>query len=102
MAEPAGSDGRLTREIMSNTDPTNKDVSRDDLVERINGPLTTDSEDLQEQRMSESPSFGNFYADTNEIAERPGDIDIESIGRELGVLDDDETYAESTADPDHE
>jgi hypothetical protein len=87
---------------MSNTDPTNKDVSRDDLVQRINGQLTTDSESLQEQRRSESPSFGNFYADINEIADRPGDIDIESIGRELGVLDDDETYAESTADPDHE
>jgi hypothetical protein len=40
--------------------------------------------------MTESPSFGNFYADTNEIADRPGDIDIESIGREIGVLRDDE------------
>jgi hypothetical protein len=84
---------------MSNTDP-NKDVSRDDLVQRINDQLGTDSESLQEQRMEESPSFGNFYADTNEIADRPGDIDIESIGRELGVLGDDETYAENAdADP---
>ena len=80
---------------MSKSDHANKDVSRDDLVQRINDQLTTDSESLQESRMDGSPSFGNFYADTNEIADRPGDIDIESIGRELGVLGDDETYGEN-------
>lgn len=72
------------------------------LVRRINDQLTTDSDDLHELRMGGSPSIGNFYADTNGIADRPGDIDIESIGRELGVLHDDENYAESTLDPDHE
>ena len=78
---------------MSNNTADDKDVSTDDLVRRINTQLTTDSRSLQKSRMEESPSFGNFYADTNEIAERPGDIDIESIGRELGVLGADETYA---------
>ena len=83
---------------MNNTEPTDNDVSRDDLVRRINEQLTSDGQSLQESRMTESPSFGNFYADTNEIADRPGYIDIESIGRELGVLRDDENYVEHTTD----
>lgn len=88
---------------MSNTTADDKDVSRDDLMLRINRQLTSDSRSLQETRMEESPSFGNFYADTNEIAERPGDIDIESIGRELGVLGADETYAgNAVTEPDSE
>ena len=83
---------------MNNTEPADNDVSRDDLVRRINEQLTSDGQSLHESRITESPSFGNFYADTNEIADRPGDIDIESIGRELGVLRDDENYIESTTD----
>ena len=80
---------------MSSNATDDKDVSKDDLVQRINEQLTTDSRSLQELRMEESPSFGNYYAGTNEIAERPGDIDIESIGRELGVLGHNETYTEN-------
>jgi len=80
---------------MNNTNEHENDVSRDDLVQRINEQLATDGRSLMESRIEESPSFGNFYADTNEIADRPGDIDIESIGRELGVLGDDETYSEN-------
>jgi len=82
---------------MKNITPTDNDISTADLVRRINRQLTSDGRSLRESRMSESPSFGNFYADTNEIAERPGEIDIESIGRELGVLDDDENYVEKSA-----
>lgn len=82
---------------MTNNTNAEHDVTREDLVRRINRQLSSDRRILMESRMEESPSFGNFYADTNEIADREGSIDIESIGRELGVLGEDETYAGNTA-----
>ncbi|MFN6963706.1 MAG: hypothetical protein ACK4S4_08065 [Pyrinomonadaceae bacterium] len=66
-------------------------VSRDELMRRINERLSSDSRELRDARMTGSPSFGNYYA-TGDAAEPSGDVDIESIGRELGVLRDDESY----------
>ncbi|HYJ91761.1 MAG TPA: hypothetical protein VEV84_10655 [Pyrinomonadaceae bacterium] len=61
-------------------------VSESALIERINKRLAVNSQDLKESRMIESPSLGHFYEHLNSIADRPGAIDLESIGRELGVL----------------
>ncbi|HEY2866749.1 MAG TPA: hypothetical protein VGJ02_06635 [Pyrinomonadaceae bacterium] len=67
------------------------EISQSVLIERINERLTTDSQDLKESRMSESPSLGHFYEHPDAIAEGHGTADLESIGRELGVLHPDET-----------
>jgi hypothetical protein len=57
------------------------------LIERINQKLTNDSQNEKESRFEESPSFGHFYGRSDQISERPGDVDLEGIGRELDVLE---------------
>jgi len=71
-------------------------VTESALIERINEKLMGESREQKEVQMTGSPSFGHFYENGNEIAERPGDIDLDSIGRELGVLAPDETIAHCT------
>jgi hypothetical protein len=63
------------------------------LIDRINKKLTDDSRDQRDRQMAGSPSFGHFYEHPNELANRDGSIDLESIGRELGVLAPDESVA---------
>ena len=71
-----------------------KEISSSVLVARINRKLETESQNQKKCRMDESPSFGHFYAHSEPIPERTDPIDIESIGRELGVLKDSETVKE--------
>jgi hypothetical protein len=75
---------------MENVARLGKSVTIPVLIQRINERLTRNGESQKQSRFAGSPSFGHFYADTNSIAERPDEIDIESIGRELGVLGADE------------
>jgi hypothetical protein len=63
------------------------------LIERINLRLSTDSQNRKESRMTGSPSFGHFYENTNSIADIADSIDLESFGRQLGVLMPGETIA---------
>jgi hypothetical protein len=63
-----------------------KKISDSVLIERINRRLELNSQNRKESRMNESPSFGHFYAQSESGSERSGSIDIESIGRELGVI----------------
>jgi hypothetical protein len=70
-------------------------VTESALITRINRKLIDDSQDQRETQMMGSPSFGHFYEHENELADRSGTIDLESIGRELGVLAPDETIARS-------
>jgi hypothetical protein len=71
-------------------------VTESALIERINEKLSDDSRDRKEMQMTGSPSIGNFYEHSNELANRGGALDLESIGRELGVLAPDETIAHCT------
>ena len=71
------------------------EISRSVLIGRINKQLAEDGEILRKLRESGSPSFGAFYADTNSIADRKEKLNLESIGRELGVLSSDEQVADS-------
>jgi len=64
------------------------------LIERINRRLEFDSLNRKESRMDESPSFGHFYAQSEPTPGTNGPIDIESIGRELGILKPSETVKE--------
>jgi hypothetical protein len=74
-------------------------VTESALIERINEKLSEDSQDRREMQMTGSPSIGNFYEHQNEIINRDGDIDLDAIGRELGVLAPDETIAHCTRLP---
>jgi hypothetical protein len=67
-------------------------VTESALIERINERLTDDSRNLKDQQMEGSPSIGHFYEQPNETG-RPGSIDLEAMGRELGVLALDESVA---------
>lgn len=71
-------------------------VTESALIERINEKLSEESRDRKEVQMTGSPSVGNFYENANGIADREGAVDLESIGRELGVLAADETIAHCT------
>ena len=64
------------------------------LIERINRRLEFDSLNRKESRMDESPSFGHFYAQSDPMPGTNRPIDIESIGRELGILKPSETVNE--------
>jgi len=64
------------------------------LIERINRRLELNSQDRKAARMDGSPSFGHFYAQSESISHRSGTIDIESIGRELGILNPTEAVKE--------
>jgi len=70
---------------MSETSGTKK-ISDSVLIERINRRLKLNSQNRKVARMDESPSFGHFYAQSEPISHRSGPLDIESIGRELGIL----------------
>jgi len=68
-------------------------VTESALIQRINERLADDSRALKELQMAGSPSIGHFY-DQREVAVGPkGSIDIEAIGRKLGVLASDESVA---------
>jgi len=71
-------------------------ITESALVERINKKLTDESQDLKESQMAGSPSIGNFYGQDSELVDRKDTIDLEAIGRELGVLASDETIAHCT------
>lgn len=78
---------------MKNEMPSEQNISRSALIERINRKLADNSQDLKESRMTESPSLGHFYENQVSGEDEQGGIDLESLGRELGVLeprDDDE------------
>ena len=64
------------------------------LIERINRRLEFDSQNRKKSRMDGSPSFGHFYAQSEPTPRTNGPIDIESIGRELGILKPSETVKE--------
>jgi len=78
---------------MSKTD-TKNEVSGSQLIERINRRLAAESQDRKDSRLDKSPSFGHFYAQSEPTPEENDPINIESIGRELGVLKDSETVKE--------
>ena len=71
-----------------------KKISDSVLIERINRRLELNSQNRKQSRMGGSPSFGHFYAQLGPMPERTDPIDIESLGRELGVLKDSETEKE--------
>ena len=71
-----------------------KKISDSVLIERINRRLELNSQIRKESRMDESPSFGHFYAQSEPTPRTKGPIDIESIGRELGILKPGESRAE--------
>jgi hypothetical protein len=73
-------------------------VNESALIERINERLTDDSRSLKDLMMADSPSFGHYYDQPDGVAERRGSIDIEAVGREMGVLAPDESVARD-ADP---
>ena len=73
-------------------------VTESALIERINERLTDDSRSLKDLMMAESPSFGHFYDQHDGVTEQTGSIDIEAVGREMGVLAPDESVARD-ADP---
>ena len=66
------------------------------LIGRINERLAEDSRALKEIRMEDSPSVGNLYDQSDGVADENGSIDIEAIGRRLGVLAPDESVARDT------
>ena len=68
-------------------------VTESALIERINERLTDDSWSLKELMMEDSPSVGHFYEQPDGVSEQKGTIDIEAIGREMGVLAPDESIA---------
>ena len=72
-------------------------VTESVLIERINERLASERAELKDMQMSGSPSFGHFYDRSDEIAERRGSIDLEAIGREIGVLAPDEAVAQVSA-----
>lgn len=72
-------------------------VTESALIARINERLADDSQKLKEFHMAGSPSFGHFYEQP--VAEHGGSINLETIGREMGVLAPDESIAESTRRP---
>lgn len=74
-------------------------VTESALIDRINEKLIGDSEDLRDIQMTGSPSLGHFFGQEYELIDREDTIDLESIGRELGVLASDETIARSEAEP---
>ena len=71
-------------------------VSESALIERINKKLADESLDLKAIHMAGSPSIGHFYEQDSEHGDRKDTIDLEAIGRELGVLASDETIARTT------
>ena len=71
-----------------------KKISDSVLIEQINRRLEFDSQNRKESRMDESPSLGHFYAQSEPTPGTNGPIDIESIGRELGILKPSETVKE--------
>ena len=71
-----------------------KEISGSQLMERINRRLEAESQNRKEIRLDGSPSFGHFYAQSEPTSEERDLVDIESIGRELGVLNDSETVKE--------
>ena len=81
---------------MNNEIENGRRVTESALIERINEKLSDVSHDQKQMQMSGSPSIGNFYESENELANRGGPVDLESIGRELGVLAPDETIAHCT------
>ena len=78
---------------MNKIDSTNE-VSGSQLIERINRRLAAESQNRKDSRLDKSPSFGHFYAQSEPAPEENASIDIESIGRELGVLKDSERVRE--------
>ena len=68
-------------------------ITESALVDRINKKLAHESQDLKESQMAGSPSVGNFYGQDGELGAGKEPIDLEAIGRELGVLASDETIA---------
>jgi hypothetical protein len=72
-------------------------VTESALMERINERLADDSRQLQDLRMDSSPSLGHFYEQPNSIDGHSGSIDLEAVGREMGVLAPDEAIAHISA-----
>ena len=68
-------------------------VTESVLIERINERLTDDSRKLKVLQMQGSPSIGYFYEQTHQTFGRPGSLDLETIGREMGVLAPNESVA---------
>jgi hypothetical protein len=68
-------------------------VTESALIERINERLTDDSRSLKDLMMADSPSFGHFYDQPEGVSEQTGPVDIEAVGREMGVLAPDESVA---------
>ncbi|HKP70705.1 MAG TPA: hypothetical protein VJV05_15565 [Pyrinomonadaceae bacterium] len=71
------------------------EVSESVLIDRINKRLTDDSLRIKEERSTGSPSFGTFYEQHDPTDEGHDTIDLESIGRKLGVLAPGETLTRS-------
>lgn len=72
---------------------TERWVTESVLIERINERLTDDSHKQKESQMEGSPSLGHFYEQPDRANAGPGPIDIEAVGREMGVLAPDESVA---------
>jgi len=72
-------------------------VTESVLIERINERLADDSRELQDLRMDSSPSLGHFYEQSDSIDDQSGSIDLETVGREMGVLAPDEAVAHISA-----
>ena len=74
-------------------------VTESVLIERINERLADDSRTMRDLRMQGSPSFGHFYEQLNSIDKQPSSLDLEAVGREMGVLAPDEAIAHIAASP---
>ena len=68
-------------------------VTESVLVERINERLADNSRTSKELQMEGSPSFGHFYEQPDPTDEYNDSTDLESMGREMGVLAPDEGIA---------
>lgn len=84
---------------MQEKSSTVKWVTESVLIERINERLADDSRQTQNLRMEGSPSFGHFYEQLDSIDEHPGSIDLDAVGRAMGVLAPDEAIAHINASP---
>ncbi len=67
------------------------------LVQRINRALTKDGKMLKAARGRAKEAYGAYFiVDTRKNQATDGDIDIEKLGRKLGVLKDFERIAEQS------
>ena len=73
-------------------------ITESELIGRINRKLALDSETSRAARMTESPSFGNYYAVADPVVSGLRGNDLESLGRKLGLLFPHETLIEAELD----